>query len=90
MLSLGARILSGPKLQLKARSGSMVPLKLGSLLMSVAHDTSGGHRKRVMKSEGHAELTQLSLDTVVRELAPSYPYGELSPPLGEMATPFAM
>lgn len=53
----------------------MVPLKLGSLLMSVAHDTSGGRRRHVMKSEGHAELTQLSLDPAVRELAPTYPYG---------------
>lgn len=48
--------MSGPKLLLRAISGSTVLLQLRSVLMSVDWLLQGPYESHVLKSEGHAEL----------------------------------
>lgn len=52
-------MLSGYKMLSRTMSGSAVQLQLEYMLLSVVCVTSGDHRKRVIKSEGYAELAPL-------------------------------
>lgn len=58
---------SGTKQLPRAVSGFLVSLQLGSVLISVACVTSGGHRNRVMKSEIHPAATPPSCPRRPRE-----------------------